>query len=131
MAQTPAKTHRERLLAARRELLDEKDLDVRVKERDSPVASKVDDDAKPLTVMNQVIASNRNAARKRRLAQIDAALVRLRENPEDFDRCDSCDEPLGKRLRLMPWATMCIECQREEEADHRHGSRRSLTDFIS
>ncbi len=131
MASTKAERHRERLLAARNELLTEGDHEVRIAERASPVASKVDEDAKPLTVMNQVIASNRNAERKRRLANIDAALVRLREDPEDFDRCESCDEPLGRRLSLMPWVTLCIDCQREQEGDQRHGSRRSLTDFVT
>jgi len=126
-----AARHRERLLAARQELLGEKDHEVRIAERTSPVASKVDDDAKPLTVMTQVIASNRNAERKRRLAKIDAALVRLRANPDSFDLCDSCDEPLIKRLALMPWSRLCIECQAEEDEANRYGGRRSLTDFIA
>ncbi|MGB1278031.1 MAG: TraR/DksA family transcriptional regulator, partial [Nannocystaceae bacterium] len=73
----------------------------------------------------------RNAERKRRLAKIDAALVRLRENPDSFDLCDSCDDPLSKRLALMPWVTLCIECQREEDEANRYGGRRSLTDFIA
>ena len=121
--------HRARLLAAREALLQGPDHDVRVEGEPTPVASKVDEDAQPLTIMSQVIASNRNAERKRRLQEIYDALARLHDEPEDFDRCASCDEPLpARRLELVPWAQLCIECQREREHDAPRG-RRNLTDY--
>jgi DnaK suppressor protein len=48
------------------------------------------------------------------LKKIDAALKRL-ENDE-FGRCRTCDKPIGeKRLNVIPWASLCIECQEKEE----------------
>lgn len=96
---------------------------------DGEVVHKVDEDAAPLTEMNQVIASNRNRERTRRLRQIDLALERMREDPEGFGLCEACDEAIGmRRLELMPWARLCIECQAEEEDDG-SGSRRHVTDY--
>jgi len=116
------------LEAQRDALLAEGDLDVD-RETENPVASKVDEDSAPLEEMNQVIASNRNRERARRLAQVDDALARMREDPDDFGLCEACDEPIGaKRLELMPWSTLCIDCQSERETDRSSG-RRHLTDF--
>ena len=120
---------RENLLTQRAELVAEGDLDVD-RETDNPVASKVDEDSAPLEEMNQVIASNRNRERARRLAQIDAALGRMREDPEDFGRCEVCDEPIKlRRLMLLPWTTLCITCQAEAEDEDSPVGRRHLTDY--
>jgi DnaK suppressor protein len=122
----------ERLRAAlqrqRDELVAEGDLQVD-RETNNPVASKVDEDSAPLEEMDQVIASNRNRERTERLQQIDAALSRMREDPEGFGRCEVCDEAIGaKRLQLMPWTQLCIDCQAEQEAD-RPAGRRHITDY--
>lgn len=92
-------------------------------------ARKVDDDAAPLAEMDKVIASNRNRARADELAEIEAALVRLGDDPEGFGNCEQCDDPIGpRRVELMPWVRLCIECQQRREAD-KPGSRKHLTDF--
>jgi DnaK suppressor protein len=46
------------------------------------------------------------------LSQVDAALERLINEPENFGRCAECGTELEKeRLELLPWATHCVECQ--------------------
>lgn len=97
--------------------------------KDDPT-KKVDEDAAPLAEMEQVIASNRNRTRALQLAQIDEALARLEEEPEDFGLCESCDEAIPmRRLELMPWARLCAACQQEQESETAPASRKHLTDY--
>ena len=50
----------------------------------------------------------------RELAAIDAALERIREGR--YGVCDGCDKPIPTvRLQALPYATLCIGCQREQE----------------
>ncbi|MCA9654641.1 MAG: TraR/DksA family transcriptional regulator [Myxococcales bacterium] len=119
---------RTRLLRRRDELLGEGDVDIEPL-KDDPT-KKIDEDAAPLAEMEQVIASNRNRARAQQLQQIDLALVRLGEEPEDFGLCESCDEPIPmRRLELMPWARLCAACQQEQESSDAPGTRKHLTDY--
>lgn len=122
---------RRRLQARRAELTNEGDHDIEpLRDSDDPTR-KIDEDAAPLSEMNQVIASNRNRTRTHMLTQIAAALTRLKEDPDDFGLCESCEEPIPlRRLELMPWATHCIGCQSQHEADERSmGRRKNLTDY--
>jgi DnaK suppressor protein len=50
----------------------------------------------------------------RELAKIDLALSRFREG--SFGQCEGCDKaiPLG-RLQALPYASLCIDCQRKHE----------------
>lgn len=51
-----------------------------------------------------------------RLALIDRALRRLYSEPEQFGRCMSCGREIAfERLDLVPWATLCRDCQAGEE----------------
>jgi DnaK suppressor protein len=48
------------------------------------------------------------------LQQIDEALKRVDEGT--FGACRSCGEPIASpRLRAIPWARYCIDCQELEE----------------
>jgi DnaK suppressor protein len=48
------------------------------------------------------------------LAEIDAALARIEEGT--YGICTNCDRPIPvERLEALPWATLCIDCQRERE----------------
>ena len=48
------------------------------------------------------------------LRGIDEALVRIEEGT--FGRCEACGKRIRKsRLRAVPQARFCIECQRQEE----------------
>jgi RNA polymerase-binding protein DksA len=48
------------------------------------------------------------------LAEIDAALKRIEEGT--YGICTNCDRPVPvERLEALPWATLCIDCQRDRE----------------
>jgi RNA polymerase-binding protein DksA len=48
------------------------------------------------------------------LAEIDAALDRIANGT--YGRCTNCDGQIPvERLEALPWATLCIECQRDRE----------------
>ncbi len=91
---------------------------------------KVDEDAAPLSEMNQVIASSRNRERARRLAQIQRVLDLLQKDPESFGICEDCEDEIPRpRLELMPWARLCIACQGRQEDDVPRGARKNLRDY--
>jgi DnaK suppressor protein len=51
-----------------------------------------------------------------RLVEIDRALRRLIRDPERFGRCAGCGNEISlERLELVPWATLCTNCQAERE----------------
>jgi RNA polymerase-binding protein DksA len=48
------------------------------------------------------------------LADIDAALARIEDGT--YGICANCRRPIPEeRLEARPWATLCIDCQRERE----------------
>jgi DnaK suppressor protein len=88
-----------------------------------------DEDVQPLTEMSQSIASARNAKNAVLLQQIEAALDKLDREPDEFGRCEECDEMIGeRRLEKMPWALFCIRCQSAREGGG-SSTRKSLTDY--
>jgi DnaK suppressor protein len=60
------------------------------------------------------ISSQLAEVESRELANVDMALERIREGT--YGACESCNEqiPLA-RLQALPYATSCIDCQRELE----------------
>ncbi len=120
--------HRERLLALRAEILGQGDVAIEPSRTD-PTAVGGDEDEQALSEMNQVIASRRNRVRTGDLGRIQAALHRLDENPGEFGLCSECGEPLGKRLELLPFVELCVECQQAKDGSPKGGSRRHLRDF--
>jgi len=49
-----------------------------------------------------------------RIAQIDRALVKLESGT--YGTCDKCGASIGEdRLRIAPFATLCIDCKRRED----------------
>jgi DnaK suppressor protein len=129
-AMTPAELSRwrKRLLDLRAELLREGDIEIEPGRTDDATIG-ADDDAQPLTEMSQSIASARNRSRADVMRRVAAALARLETAPDSFGLCVECDEPIsGKRLALVPYSELCVECQATHDAP-RGGKRRSLTDF--
>jgi len=52
------------------------------------------------------------------LAQIDTALERIKEGT--YGACADCEEPVGlERLKALPFANVCISCQRVREQEAR------------
>src|SRR6186713_229938 len=60
------------------------------------------------------ISSQLAEVESRELSSIEIALERMRKG--EYGRCDGCGEqiPLA-RLQALPYATTCIQCQREDE----------------
>jgi DnaK suppressor protein len=60
------------------------------------------------------ISSQLAEVESRELTHIETALERMRKG--DYGLCEGCGEaiPLA-RLQALPYATMCIQCQRESE----------------
>ncbi|MEQ8790352.1 MAG: TraR/DksA family transcriptional regulator [Pirellulaceae bacterium] len=55
-------------------------------------------------------------AESRELASIENALERLRNG--EYGRCEECDGAIpAARLNALPYATLCIKCQREAERE--------------
>lgn len=52
----------------------------------------------------------------RSLYEIDQALQRIEDNT--FGKCQSCGKSIAlARLRVLPYAVLCIECQEKEERE--------------
>lgn len=50
------------------------------------------------------------ASLREQLEEVKAALVKVEQGT--YGICDSCDKPITKkRLKVLPWATMCKECR--------------------
>lgn len=69
---------------------------------------------------SHVVDQQRDLALRERnelhLAAVDAALARLDDG--SYGRCLSCHRPIApERLEALPWAELCIDCQRA--APHR------------
>lgn len=120
--------YRARLLELRAEILAEGDIEIEPVRKDAAEIGG-DEDEQPLVEMNQVIASKRNRARTDQLAKIAVALRRIDEDPEMFGLCKECEEPIGKRLDVLPYVDLCVECQSARDGSPKGGSRRHLRDF--
>jgi DnaK suppressor protein len=60
------------------------------------------------------ISSQLAEVESRELGHIEEALQRLREGR--YGDCDICDKPIPLgRLQAVPYATMCINCARQQE----------------
>ena len=119
---------RKRLLEMRAEILGEGDVAIEPARTD-PTAVGGEEEAQALTEMNQVIASKRNRERTTALGRIQAALKRLDEAPADFGLCAECGDPIGKRLEVMPYVELCVECQHARDGSPKGLGRRHLRDF--
>lgn len=121
--------HRKRLNDLRDEIVNEGDLTIEPGRTD-PTAVGTDEDEQPLAEMSQTIASSRNRARASELTRIQAALNRLENDPDSFGLCAECDEPISpKRLELMPFVDLCVECQQAKDGPKQPSGRRHLRDY--
>lgn len=67
------------------------------------------------------ISSQLAEVESRELSYIETALERIRDG--EYGQCEGCETsiPLA-RLQALPYATMCIQCQREAEKEGGIGS---------
>jgi DnaK suppressor protein len=123
---TALKKELERLRA---ELLAEGPARIEPNRRDAASVGVADEDAQALSEMLQTLASERNKNRQSRIGRIDRALRKIAEEPDEYGLCEECGEDIDeKRLRLVPEATWCAECQANADP-RRGGARRSVTDY--
>lgn len=67
------------------------------------------------------ISSQLAEVESRELASIEKALERMREGT--YGQCEECEKPIPMaRLNALPYATLCIECQRMAENSGAGGS---------
>lgn len=107
---------RERLEAMRAELLaDQENLPIGDDNEvsDSGPGQHYADDATDTFLRGRNLALRGNADDI--VARIDAALARIGEGT--YGVCERCGRPIGEgRLEALPYATLCIECARAEQA---------------
>jgi len=55
---------------------------------------------------------------KLEIEQIDLALIKM--SLGDYGVCESCGDDIApRRLQVIPWARLCVECARDYEKQHR------------
>jgi len=128
---TPAqlKQHLKLLTDLRTQLLDKGPARIEPNRTDD---SKVggDEDEQPLNEMLQSIASHRNRNDAALIARVDKALRKLREDPDEYGLCEECGDDLpAARLKAMPYAELCLECQSKRDGPKGPRTRRNLYDF--
>lgn len=117
------------LLRLREEALAEGPARIEPNRRDPSQVGVADEDEQALSEMLQTLASEHNKKQADLLGRIGVALRRLEATPEDYGLCEECEEEIpAKRLELMPYATLCAECQAKRDP-RRGGTRKSLTDY--
>jgi DnaK suppressor protein len=123
------KRYRQKLLDLKAQIVAGGDIEIEPGRKD-PAAVGSDEDEQPLNEMSQTIASSRNRARSDVLVRVVAALTRLDGDPESFGLCTECEEPISdKRLQLMPYVELCVECQQATDGPLKSRGRRHLRDF--
>jgi DnaK suppressor protein len=123
------RAHRKTLERLRAEVLRTGPAPIEPNRKDPATTGVADEDAQALSEMMQVLASKRNEGQAAMLRQIDRALAKLVDAPEDFGLCEECEEEIAPgRLALVPWATLCVACQAKRDPKL-GGTRKKLTDF--
>jgi DnaK suppressor protein len=113
MDQKKLKVFREKLLAKKQEILETftKNKSYGMEADGEPSQDIADKAANSYT--KEFLFSLSNSERQL-LLQVDNALSRI-ENRK-YGVCASCEDSLNlKRLQAVPWATLCLSCQEEEE----------------
>lgn len=90
-----------------------------------------DEDEQPLNEMLQSIASNRNRSDADVLARVRRALEKLASDPDAFGECEECGEEIALgRLKAMPYAELCVNCQAKKDPSRTLPTRKKLTDYV-
>jgi DnaK suppressor protein len=117
------------LLELRERTLAEGPARIEPNRRDAATVGVADEDEQALSEMMQTLASQRNKKQAEIIKQIDRALRKLESDPDMVGLCEDCEEEIADaRLKLMPYATLCAECQSKRDPK-RGQARKSLTDY--
>ncbi|HVS62793.1 MAG TPA: TraR/DksA family transcriptional regulator [Thermoanaerobaculia bacterium] len=105
---------REALIAKRAEVLQLYELDVRAGLKGASSDGNEDIVDLANSAYNRELSFAISDSERELLQQIDEALARMEEG--SFGACTSCGQPIASpRLRAIPWARYCIDCQELEE----------------
>ncbi len=97
--------------------------------KDPTTVGIADEDEQALSEMLQTLASQQNRKQAEVLGRIEHALRKIDLHPDEFGLCEECEEEIAeKRLQLMPYVTLCAECQTARDP-HRGQTRKGLTDY--
>src|SRR5262245_49791292 len=120
----------EKLLRTRRDkLAADGPVKIEPNRKDAASVGVSDEDEQALSEMLQTLASARNRDSARELGQIDRALRKLHDEPDEFGVCEDCGDDIAeKRLEVMPWAAFCAECQGRLDPK-RNVARTKVTDY--
>ena len=117
-----------RLLALRAETSGKKPVRIEPNRKDATDVGVADEDGQALSEMLQAIGSQRNQGHAELLGRIQRALGKLAQEPEEFGLCEECGEEIApRRLELLPYATLCTECQAARDPK-RGTTRKKVTD---
>ncbi len=117
------------LLELRKKTLEAGPAKIEPNRRDVSAVGVADEDEQALSEMLQTLASQRNKKQAEIVKQIDRALRRIESEPDMVGLCEDCEEEIAEaRLQLMPYATLCAECQSKHDPK-RGQARKSLTDY--
>ena len=128
---TPAQlqAHKAALERLRDEVLGTAPAKIEPNRTDETTVGVADEDAQALSEMMQTLASQRNRQQGELLGQIERALRKVAEAPDEVGLCEECEEDIDeRRLRLLPYAVLCAECQQKHDPK-RGQSRRKITDY--
>ena len=121
--------HKARLEEQKAELLEAGPARIEPNRKDPTTVGVSDEDEQALSEMLQTLSSQRNRQRAEILGQIERALRKLADAPDEFGLCEECEEEIpAKRLESLPYVTLCTECQSKRDPRRGQG-RRGLTDF--
>jgi DnaK suppressor protein len=122
--------HYERLLQAlQRELLKKGPQRIEPNRTDDAQVGE-DEDEQPLNEMLQSIASSRNRNSDVLLKLTRKALSKLSQSPDDFGLCEECEEEIEQgRLKAMPYAELCLDCQSKRDRRPAAPTRRNPFEF--
>ena len=102
-----------RLVEQRQEIVDLYEHDLAVgqassDERSEDIVDRAND------AYNREFMFSLSTTERELLQQIDQALMRIDKG--EFGECQNCSDPISEeRLRAVPWARYCIDCQELEE----------------
>ena len=104
---------RDSLLSQRQEILSQYEHDLRVGQESGDEASE-DIVDRANNAYQRELMFNISGGERKILQQIEGALGRL--DSGSYGVCDHCGEKIGaQRLKAIPWARYCVDCQEKEE----------------
>jgi DnaK suppressor protein len=97
----------------------EQELMTQLRRRDGIAIEKSPDALDEVHIAAERELATRNLERESKLLrEVRAAMARIEEGA--YGECARCEEEISmKRLKAVPWAPRCIECQEEDDQDRR------------